>query len=274
LGLKEFDPVAAGVIDKSKGIMMHSDVDAQLTSDGTTFSSTGKIKASGLQLVQRGLPALEPVDIDYSLSKNLQTRTGVLSDVAIHAGSAEIHANGSFQLTQQGTTVDLHVNAPGLPIDQVGRLLPVVGIHLPSGSSLQGGTLTADIAVTGPMTEATLAGPVQVDNTKLVGFDLGSRIQGLSPISGTGDATAIQVLKAKVSSSAEGSRITEIACNLPQLGLATGEGSVAQTGAIDFNLNAKLNPSKETPSSRAIPLTITGTAVNPLIKANGAAPLK
>jgi AsmA protein len=295
LQLRNFDPVASGVIDKSKGITMHNDVEAQLKSDGTTVSSTGKIKASELQLVPRGSPAQDPVDVDYSMSDNLETRKGTISDVAVHAGSAAVHVNGNFQFTPQAIMLDLHLTAPSLPIDQVEQLLPVVGVHLPSGSSLQGGTLTAHITVTGPATTATLAGPVEIDNTKLVGFDLGSKIQGLNSLGGTSGGTEIQVLKANVSSSPDGARITDIYGNLPQIGSATGEGTVAQTSAINFNLNAKLNSSnavgaaansalnavgglvgsflhpnaKATPTSnRGIPLTITGTATSPSIRAN------
>jgi AsmA protein len=301
LELREFDPVASGVIERSKGITMRNDVDAQLKSDGTNVTSTGKIKASQLQLVPRGSQAQQTVDIDYTIADNLETRKGTVSDMAVHTGSAAVHVNGGFQFTPQAVMLDLHLTAPNLPIDQLERLLPVVGIHLPSGSSLQGGTLTANIAVTGPATTATLEGPVEIDNTKLAGFDLGSKIQGLNPFGGTSGGTEIQVLKANVNSSPAGARITNIYGNLPQIGSATGEGTVAETGAIDFNLNAKLSSSnavgaiannavnavggivggflhpKAKPASasdRGIPLTITGTAASPSIKANIGAMLK
>ena len=295
LTLREFDPVAAGVIEPSKGISMVDDVDAQLTSDGTNVSSTGKIKASRLQLVPRGSPAQLPVTIDYSVSDNLNTRKGSVSDIAIHTGSVAVHVNGGFQFTPEALKLDLHLSAPALPIDELERFLPVVGIRLPSGSSLQGGTLTANIAITGPATAATMTGPVEIDNTKLAGFDLGSKIQGLNALTGTATGTEIQVLKANVNSSPQGTRISDIVGNLPQLGSATGEGTVAPSGAIDFNLNAKLNssnvvgaaansamnavgglvsgflhqkPKPAATSSRGIPLTITGSASNPTIRAN------
>ncbi len=301
LQLRDFDPVASGVIDRSKGITMQNDVEAQLKSDGTTVSSTGKIIATNLQLVPRGSPAQDPVNIDYTLSDNLQTRQGTVTDVAIHTGSVAVHVNGSFQFTQQAVMLDLHLTAPNLPIDQLEHLLPVVGVHLPSGSSLQGGTLTANITVSGPATTVTLAGPVEIDNTKLAGFDLGSKIQGMNPFGGTSGGTEIQVLKATVSSAPQGAHITDIYGNLPQIGSATGEGTIVQTGAIDFNLIAKLNSSnavgavantaanavggvvgsllhpKTKPtlaSSRGIPVTITGTSANPSIKANIGAMLK
>lgn len=295
LTLREFDPVAAGVIDQGKGISMSDDVDAQLASDGANLSTTGKIKASQLQLASKGLPAKQPVDIDYAIADNLNTRQGTVSDIAVHTGSVAVHVNGSFRFTPQALDLNLHLSAPGLPIEQLEQLLPVVGIRLPSGSSLQGGTLTANIAITGPATAATMVGPVEIDNTKLAGFDLGSKIQGLNPLGGTSAGTEIQVLKANINSSPQETHITDIYGNLPQIGSATGEGTVAASGAIDFNLNAKLNSSnvvgaaansamnavgglvggflhskaKPAPTTnRGIPLTITGTATSPTIRAN------
>lgn len=295
LTLREFDPVAAGVIDQSKGISMRDDVDAQLASDGTTISGTGKIKATHLQLAPKGTPAQQPVDIDYTVSHNLITRQGTVSDIAVHTGSVAVHVNGTFQFTPQALNLNLHLSAPNLPIDQLEVLLPVVGIHLPSGSSLQGGNLTANIAVTGPATAATVTGPVEIDNTKLAGFDMGSKIEGLNPFGGTSSGTQIQVLKANLNSSPQNTRITDIFGNLPQLGSATGEGTVEPSGAINFALTAKLNSSnavgavantavnavggivggflhpKAKPAAaanRGIPLTITGTAASPSIRAN------
>ena len=301
LQLREFDPVAAGVIAQSKGISMVADVDADLISDGINGSSTGKIKASRLQLAAKGSPAQELVSIDYSVSQNLATREGTVSDVAIHTGSVAVHVKGTFKLSPEAMMINLRLSAPALPIEQIERLLPVVGVRLPSGSSLQGGTLTANIAITGPPTDATMSGPVEIDNTRLAGFDLGSKIEGLNPLGGTGNGTDIRVLKASVNSSPKGTRLTEIYGEMPQIGTASGEGNIAPSGELDFHLTAKLNNSnvvgslanqavntvgglvggllhsnaKPTPvANRGIPLTITGTAASPSIRANVGAMLR
>jgi len=57
LKLRDFNPVASGLIDASKGISMDNDVDAEMTLDGTKLSSTGKVNASRLQLVPNGSPS-------------------------------------------------------------------------------------------------------------------------------------------------------------------------------------------------------------------------
>jgi AsmA protein len=302
LHLKQFDPVAAGVIDAGKGISTVADIDAEISSDGDKVASTGKIKAARLQLARTGSPAAQPVDIDYKISDDLDARTGKVSDIAIHTGSVAAHVTGGFRLTAQGVTLDLRLAAPNLPVDQLEQLLPVLGIRVPSGSSLQGGTLTATVAITGPATAATISGPVEIDNTRLAGFDLGSKIQGINPFGGTGIGTEIQTLRATLNASPELTQITDIYGNLPQIGTATGSGTISDSGALDFKMVATLNSSnvvgaiantaantvsgfvgsflhpgaKPTTATtpHGIPLTITGTATNPSIKANVGAMFK
>lgn len=307
LQIRHIDPVAAGIIDPGKGIAMIDDIDAQIASDGTNASSTGKIKAAKLQLSRAGSPAPQPVDIDYKISDDLDARTGKVSDIAVHTGSVAAHVTGGFRFTPETVQLDLHLAAPNLPIDQLETLLPVVGIRLPAGSSLQGGTLTANIAIAGPATAATISGPAEIDNTKLAGFDLGSKIQGINPFGGTGVGTQIQVIRAKLNSSPAQTQITDIYGNLPQIGTATGSGTVSPSGALNFNMVATLNSNnvvgalansatnavgnavsgvlgnfmgrkpktgQTTVTNRGIPLTITGTAEKPSIRANIGAMLK
>ena len=308
LKVKHFDPIAAGVVDPSQGISMIVDTDAHLASDGTTLTSTGKIHAAKLQLARTGSPAPNPVDIDYTVSDNLESRNGQVSDIAVHTGSVAVHVKGDFQETPQAILLDLHLTAPNLPVDQLEQLLPVVGVQLPSGSSLHGGTLTATLAITGPATTTTLAGPVEIDNTLLAGFDIGSKIQGINPFGGKGGGTQIQTLRTNVNNSPQGTQFTNIYGALPQVGTASGNGTVSPSGALDFKLVAKFSPAsgvgavagkamgavtgavggvggmvggflhskaKPAPSasstsanSGGIPLTITGTASSPSIHAN------
>jgi AsmA protein len=295
LQLKHFDPVAAGILESGDGISGAVDIDAQLASNGIALTSDGKIQATRLQLSRSGSPAPNPVDIDYTVSHDLEARAGTVSDLAVHTGFVTAHVNGDFRLTPKGAVLDLHLSAPSLPIDQLEQLLPTVGVRLPNGSSLKGGTLTANLAITGPVAAVTLAGPVEIDNTALAGFDLGSKIDGINPFGGKGGGTGIQTLRADVNSSPQSTQLNNIVANLPQIGTAAGNGTVALSGALDFKLSAKFtattgvgaiatqaqnvvsgllgrfNPLKSQSSSTAnngIPLTITGTSSDPHIRAN------
>ena len=311
LQIRHLDPVAAGLIEPKAGIQMIADIDAQASSDGNTASSTGKVSAAKLQLARTGSPAPQPVNIDYQVSDNLDARTGKVSDIAIHTGAVAAHVTGGFRFTADAVVLDLHLSAPNLPIDQLEQFLPVVGIHLPTGSSLHGGTLTANMAVTGPATESTIAGPVEIDNSSLAGFNLGSKIQGLNPLGGAAaNATQIQQVKADLNSSPQTTQINNIYANVPAIGTATGSGTVSPSGALNFNLVAKFNSNSLVGSAvntavnsatnavgnavgglvggllgkkpqvasnvanRGIPITITGTAQSPSIRANISAMLK
>ncbi len=295
LTVKHFDPVAAGVLPANEGVSMVADITAQLASDGKTVTGSGKIEASRLVLSRNGSPAPQPVDIDYNIADDLHAHTGQVQDIAVHTGNLEAHVNGSFQMQPQTTSLNLHLSAPGLPIDGVEQLLPSIGIHLPSGSSLRGGTLTANLAITGTSGAPDIAGPVEIDNTQLAGFNLASKIQGVKALGGNGNATAIRLVKADVHSTVPSTDLTNIGADIPSIGTATGSGSVSAAGTLDFHLLAKLSASGgagavisgaanalgglaggllHTAVSNGIPLTITGTTANPSIRADLGAMLK
>jgi AsmA protein len=201
--------------------------------------------------------------------------------------------------------LDLHLNAPGLSIDQLEKFLPAFGVQLPAGSQLKGGTLTTNIAVTGPATAASIAGPVDVENTTLAGFNLGTKIQGLSNLGGgaTSSGTQIQHLKASINSTPQQTEISNIDASVPQIGTATGSGTVSPSGELNFHMTATLSSNnavgnltnqamntavdqasgflggllhggkKQAPAAasnkpRGIPLIITGTASSPSIHAD------
>jgi len=285
LEIKHFDPLAAGAIDPSDGISMLADFDAQIASKGGKVTTAGKAAASQLKLARNGTPAPRPVDITFNLSDDLSTRTGQVNDLAINTGSMAAHISGSFRHDGVEAVLNLHLSAPNLPVDEVEQLLPAVGVKLPSGSRLKGGTLTANLAVSGPVNAATIVGPIELDNSQLEGFDLGSKIQGINPISGTSGGTEIQKLSAVVDSSPQGTRFTDIDAEVPRIGSATGEGTISPSDELNFQLTATIpalsavggivsnsvagflggNSKAASKSNSGIPLTITGTASSPSI---------
>lgn len=289
LNLKHFDPVAANLVQPGQGIAMVADFDAQVASDGANLTSSGKVAASHLQLSRSGSPAPQPVNLTYSISDNLDARTGRVTDLALQTGSVAAHVNGTFRMTAEAIMLDLRLAAPNLPIDQLEDLLPAVGVNLPSGSRLRGGTLTANLTVTGPATATTIAGPVEMDNTQLAGFDLGSKIQGINPLGGTSGGTQIEKFSTSLNSSPQSTQLANIYGSIPSIGTASGNGSVSPSGALDFQLVAKFNNASTVgavanqginaisgllgnrsgnAANNGIPLTITGTTSNPSIRAD------
>lgn len=295
LQLKHFDPVATGMIEANEGISMVADLAARLASDGTSLTSTGKLVASRLQLSRTGSPAAQPVDVEYEVSDELAARSGKVSNISIHTGSVAVRVNGSYRSTGSNVALDLHLSAPSLPVDQLEQLLPTVGVHLPSGSQLHGGTLTANLSITGPLSAMVIAGPAEIDNSQLAGFDLGSKIEGINPLKGTSGGTAIEKLSLELHSSPQSTQFDNIYASVPQIGTASGSGSVSPAGALDFQLVAKLNNAtpvgavvntglnavgsllgggSNSAANNGIPLTIKGTTSNPSIRANIGSMLK
>ncbi len=292
LEIKHFDPVTAGTIQPSDGISMVADFDAHIASNDGNLAVAGNASASQLKLARNGTPAPKPVDLSFNLSDNLSSRTGQVNDIAITSGGVAVHIAGSFRHDGVEPVLNLHLSAPNLPVDQVEQLLPAAGVKLPSGSQLKGGTINASLAVTGPANAITIAGPVELDNSQLAGFDLGGEIQGINPIGGTSGGTEIQKLHADVDNSPQGTRFTNIDAEVPKIGSATGEGTVSPSEELNFQLNAKIaalsavggavsnqinsalgglfgnSSNSSSSSSGGIPLTITGTASNPSIRAD------
>src|SRR6185437_7574997 len=242
LVLTHFDPVAVGAVSPSSGVSTVADVHADVTSDGKAVAAVGKIQADRLKLSANGSPAPDPVNVNFSITSNLGTRGGQVRDVAIQTGQVAAHVTGSYQMSGQVVVLNLRLSAPGLPVDGLEELLPAVGVRLPSGSSLKGGTLTANLAITGPAASPQIAGPVEIDNTQLAGFDLGSKIEGLTSFgkSTGGSGTAIRTLKSDVVSTQQGTQFSNIYGDVPSVGTASGNGTVSAGGALDFQLVAKL----------------------------------
>jgi AsmA protein len=282
------------------------DIDTQLASDGATLTNNGKLEATKLQLARSGSPAPQPVKMDYAVTHHLEERKGEVSDLSIHAGSVAAHVTGSYDAAGDGVALDLHLSAPDLPIDQVEKLLPAFGVRLPTGSGLKGGALKASLAITGPATSPMIAGPVEIDNTQLEGFDLGSKIQNMNPFGTKGGGTAIQTLRANVKNDSQATQLTDIYVVIEKIGTATGTGTVTAGGNLDFKMVAKLsaisgataatgkavsevtgqatsllggfmgkgkaanakNTSTKSGNGGGIPITITGTTADPIIHAN------
>ncbi len=285
--LTHFDPVAAGLADKSAGFDMLADITAHVVSDGQTASTTGTVHADKLQLVRNGAPAPKPVDVDFDVSQNFQTRAGTVRRIAVKTGTVAALVGGTFQQTAQQTDLNLRLTGTRLSIDQLESLLPALGVRLPSGSTLRGGTLTTDLIVRGPANAPVIAGPVEISNTSLTGFNLGSKLGPLAGFAGvrTGDSTQIQTLRLNLQSSSAGVRTDNVYALLPGLGQISGNGAVSAAGALNYHLLVKLNTSSGVAgvatgllsqfggaagnfttqtAANGIGVSITGTTTNPV----------
>ncbi len=290
LNLQHLDPVAAGYVDPAAGISMIAGLDAHAVSDGSNVTSDGKIHAENLVLLKGGKPAPHPVDVTYQIVHSLKTSSGQISDLAIQTGAVAVHIKGTYQLAANVPIFDLKLLAQSVPIDGLQALMPAVGVKLPNGAVLKGGTLSANFDIKGSAKDNVIAGSYEINNTQLAGYNLGSKIAGIASLGGikTGDITAIQIARANMRITKAGTETTNIYSVLPALGEATGSGTVSPSGQLNFhlickvtnvgginkigvNLLTKLNSTSSAakPSTAiGIPINVTGTADNPVITAD------
>jgi AsmA protein len=288
--IHHLDPVAAGYVDAAAGISMIASLDAHVVSDGMNVTSDGKVHAEQLVLLKGGRAAPYPLDISYQVVHSLNSNSGRVSDLAFQTGAIAIHIKGNYQLAANVPVFDLKLLAQSVSINDLQALMPAVGVKLPNGATLKGGTLSANFTIKGSPKDNVIVGSYEIKDTKLVGYDLGSKIAGIAALGGikTGDTTAIDISRADVRITKSGSESTNIYSVLPALGESTGSGTVSPSGALDFhliskvtsakglnkvgvNLLTKLNSSSDAakPSTATgIPISITGTAEAPVITAD------
>lgn len=289
--VQHLDPVVAGFIDPEVGVSMLADIDAHAASDGITVTSNGTIHAQRLKILKGGSPAPQPVDLTFGVAHSLKSNRGVLRDLALKTGEVAGHLSGTYDVAGIDPSVNLKLVGGRLEIDGLQALLPTAGVKLPNGSVLKGGTLTTALTITGSVKDSVIVGPVELDNTRLVGFDLGSRVSGMAALGGvkTGDATSIQTLRMNVRVTRAGVRTDDVYALLPALGELTGSGTVSPAGALDFRLIAKLNTTQgigragvglltalngmlggavSAAAKNGVPMRITGTTNDPVITAD------
>jgi len=245
VNVQHLDLATTGFIDPASGIAGIVDFDGSLGSDGKQMSSKGTVKANKLKASAAGQPSSVPVTVDYATDYTLKSQAGVLNQGDVHIGNALARLTGNYNTSAEPTKVDMKLNAQGMPLGDLEGFLPAVGVVLPPGSKLQGGTLTANLTITGPVDKPVIVGPVNLSNAKLAGFSLKSKLGALSSFTGLGGGgggsdTEIQTLSANVRNDPSGSKIDNLNLVVPTIGTVTGAGTVSAAGQLDFKLVAKL----------------------------------
>ena len=251
LTLKDFNPVGSGVVDPSIGISAIAQLKAHAVSDGKVLSSSGTIRAEQLKLMSNGVPMPQPVDVDYTVSHDLAGRMGQIEKLNVKTGGIAATISGTYQMQGLMPVLALKLNAPGVPINQIQGLIPSVGIKLPTGSRLQGGTATASLSITGPANALVISGPVGASDTRMENFDLMKRLGTTGTVGshaglGSGNVMEIKTFRALVNLTKQGTRLTDIYLLTPAFGTSTGSGSVSSAGAVDIQLSVQLTTGQST----------------------------
>ncbi len=236
----------AGVLPPDTGISGVMNLQAQVQSNGQTLSAAGKAQVANIKLAKNGTPSAAPVEAQFALTQNELAKTGQIQSGRLSVGQAVIGLGGTYQTSGPTTALNLKVNGNAVPIDAIEAFLPALGVRLPQGSRLQGGTLTTALTVSGSTASPVITGPVRIENTQLAGFNLGQKLGTLSKLTGgkigsaTGNGTTVRSLSMNVRDTSAGIETNQIALDVVGLGTATGNGSVSEAGALKYAVLLKL----------------------------------
>ncbi len=243
--MQHLDLATTGFIDPSTGLGGVLDFKGDLNSDGKDMKSKGSVTITKFKMSAAGSPSSVPVKVDYNTDYTLKTQAGVLSQGDIHIGSAFQQLTGTYNLATDPVSLNMKVNASNMPLNDLEGFLPAVGVVLPSGSKLQGGTLSANLTITGPADKPTIAGPVNIANTELAGFSLSQKLGALSAFTGLGkggssSGTQIQQLSAQIKNDPSGTQFSSLNLVMPSIGSVTGQGTVSASGQLNMHMVANL----------------------------------
>ena len=272
--VKNLDLAASGFVDQASGIGGSVDLEGTLNSTGSQAKLAGTVTCEKLKLSPKGSPALKAVTVKYAIDEDLDRQSGTITQGDIAIGKSAAQLTGGFQNQGETMVMNLKLNASGMSVDELESMLPALGVVLPSGSKLNGGTLSADLAITGSLDNMVIAGPVRMANTKLAGFDMGSKLGALSAFSGKAPSnpdTTIQNASLNANVAPGGTRADAINVTIPSLGVLTGAGTISPNGALDFNMMADLQTNRSEAraertgrgNSGGVSFKIQGTTANP-----------
>jgi AsmA protein len=235
---------ALGLIDPATGIAGLASYDGTLNSNGTRAKAVGLFTGKQMKFSLKGTPAPKTITIKHALDFNPEKQSGTINQGDVAIGSAQAHVTGTFQIEDEAEVVNLKLSAPNMPVDELQPMLPSIGVVLPSGSQLKGGTLSAELAIAGPLEKLVITGPVRLANTELVNFNLGSQLGALSAFAGksvSNPNTSIENASLEARVSPEGTKADNINLTVPAIGVITGAGTVSPSGDLAFKMVADLH---------------------------------
>ena len=264
LRVEGLDLAGTGLTQNAPAIAGRMGLQAAMESDGTRAHVKGKLKADRLRLARDGTPATRPVEFDFTLDHNLRRHSGQLKQGGIRIGSAPASLTGSYGEEGESTTLKMNLDGPRMAVGELEGMLPAMGIVLPRGSSLEGGTVSVKLALQGRVEQLVTTGAIALENTKLAHFDIGKKMEAIQRLAGIKGApdTEIQTLGANLRIGPEGAALENIQLIVPAIGSLEGGGTSTAAHVLDFKMRATVHAAGGTP----IPFMVQGPASDPVFR--------
>jgi AsmA protein len=242
LTVNSLNLASTGVLDPSAGLGGLLDLNATFASAKGEAQVKGSSKLSNAMLVAGGAPATVPVDVDFDTKYNLVKNTGVLEPSTLKIGAAAAHLSGTYEMPTDGAILHIKVEGKDMPAKDLQAFLPALGIHMPTGASLQAGTLGTNLDLSGPTNKIVTTGNVGLYAAKLAGFDLGSKLSAISALTGvkSGSDLMIEKLTSNVRVAPDGLKADNFDAVVPAIGTMVGGGTIDSKNELDFKMAATL----------------------------------
>lgn len=255
LAVKSLNLATTGFLDASAGLGGIVDLDSALESRGGEATVKGKSTLSKALLVAGGSPAGVPVTVTFDTTYNLKSSVGVLNPSVLAIGKAAARLSGTYNTAAETTLVQVRMRASDMPASDLQAFLPALDLTLPKGSSLQAGTLNADLQIAGPVNKLVISGNVGMVNARLAGFDLGSKMSAVAALAGFKSAKDLEIerLTTDLRVAPSGIEAANFVAVVPGLGNLTGAGTVDAKNGLDFKMVALLLKSTSAPAPTPTP---------------------
>jgi AsmA protein len=289
LTISSLNLASSGFLDPAMGLGGILDLDATLASQQGVAQTKGSAKLSKALLIAGGSPASAPVTVDFQTKYDLTKNAGVLEPSTLKIGGAAMNLSGTYEIPGDETVVHIKVDGQNMPAKDLVAFLPALGINMPKGATLEGGTLNTDLNLAGPTNKLVTTGNVGLFKAKLAGFDLRSKLSAISSLTGvkSGKDLDIEKLTTNLRMAPDGLQADNFNAVVPAVGTMVGGGTINSKNAMDFKMAATLTDaigavgspvgttgsllgkmagggnSKNCKSQTTIPFQITGTTSDP-----------
>ena len=253
--VKSLNLASTGFLGASVGLGGVLDLDAALESQAGEAETKGTATLSKAVLVAGGSPAGVPVTVNFDTKYSLKTDVGILNPSVLKVGNAAAQLNGTCNTKGEATVVQVKMHAADMPAKDLQAFLPALNLTLPKGSSLETGTLNADLQIAGPVNKLVTSGTVGMVNAKLAGFDLGSKLSAVASLAGikTGKDLDIEKLTTELRVAPNGIEAANFLAVVAGLGSLTGAGTIDARNGLNFKMVAQLMKSTSAPAAPAVP---------------------
>src|SRR4051812_18833507 len=111
--------VALGLTDPASGIAGLANFNGTLNSNGSHVKEAGVFTGSQLKFSPKGTPAPKAVTIKHTVNVDLDTQAGTIAQGDVTMGSAQAHLTGAFKTQGDKQVVNMKLNAPNMPVDEL-----------------------------------------------------------------------------------------------------------------------------------------------------------